>query len=377
MFGGGGEMLAPSVDRREMTRYSDFLKLNGEQKGLVQELFEGFQQQFRTEAEVAREKMDGMRERAREQRDPAAFREMRTVMQSFMQKRTALEKQFFEDVRSTLTPEQDALWPRFERLRRREETLRRGRMSGERVDLVALVENAKLPPETLAQLTPMLEQYEAELDRELIQRNKVYEDSMNRLGDGRGDGNLEQMGEQLQKMLDEARTASVRVRDVNRRYARQVEAALSEDRRATFAKSVREASYPDIWRKTQTTRQFEAAMGFADLTADQKAAIETIRARYDRDAAAANERMEVAQTDMEEKISVQQMFRRGRGGQGEENSPLNDVRRERRDLERTTGEALKKILTPEQQARLPQPERQDGPGGGGGGAVRRRGGDGA
>ncbi len=76
------------------------------------------------------------------------------------------------------------------------------------------------------------------------------------------------------------------------------------------------------------------------------------------------------------KFNIAQMFGRNR----DEPNPVNDLRRERRDADKAAMEALKKVLTAEQQARLPKPEARDdqqgdrrGGGNGGGRARGQRG----
>jgi hypothetical protein len=69
---------------------------------------------------------------------------------------------------------------------------------------------------------------------------------------------------------------------------------------------------------------------------------------------------------MEMTVSAENMMNLFRGG---EQGPLGDLYRKRRELGSKTEDQLRKILTPEQQERLPRNEGDNGPG-------RRRGGDG-
>ncbi len=376
---GGGDAFSPSVDSREMGRYGDILGLTADQRNLVRELFDGYQQEFRARAQEARDKLDAMREQMREERNPEAFGEIRRLTEDFRKARTQMEQTFFSDVQLVLTPEQAALWPKVERTRRREQSMAgRGAggfgqvsLSGERVDLIRLIAEEKLAPEVLAAVDPTLQTYEEELDKALIERNRLTEESATQIGELMAGGGMEQAGDKLQAIVQRVRDAAIRVRDLNRRYARQIEDLLPEAERGRFAAAVQQASFPQIYRTSNSSRQISAALGFSDLTEEQKTGIAALNESYTRDIAALNDKMAQAQEQSELSFDVRQMMRGRRGGPGggqdqadRPRDPLQEMRQQRRDLDRATQESLRQILTPAQADRLPEPEQnQDGPGG--------------
>ena len=226
-----------------------------------------------------------------------------------------------------------------------------------------------------AKVQPLLAQYEEELDRELVNREKVQDDLMTRMGEMRFGPDMDQG--KMQKMIEEGRDAAKRVREVNRKYARQVQDQLPEDQQFAFAKAFKTASYPDVYRETYTNTAIGSALGFADLDANQKQSVQAIRDSYGRDVAVLNDKIAVAQEEMEENFNLERM----RDGGDRTQDGLRELRRQKRELDETTVESLRKVLTPEQQDRLPQREQrgQGGQGGGRGGedgGQRRRGGDG-
>jgi hypothetical protein len=220
----------------------------------------------------------------------------------------------------------------------------------------------------------VLERYEEELDRELINRERVQESLMGRMGEMRMGGDMGAM----QRMMEEGREASVRVRDVNRRYARQVQEALPENKQFEFARAVKTASFPDIYRETHAERSIAAAAGFADLDATQREGLESIRTNYTREVSVLNDRLAAAQEELEMNFNIQRMMQGGR-----DLGPVGELRRQKRELDQNTVENLQKLLRPEQVSRLPQrEENRDWRGGGGGGrdgggdrGQRRRGGE--
>ena len=429
-FGGGGGGMLPAINSRDLDRYQDMLNLTRDQRDTVKALFEGYQEQSRTIGQEMRDKMAEMRDQMRDG-DAASRRGMGDMMITFRNQRQKADDGFFNDVQAVLTPEQKVVWPKVERTRRREQSINRGLMSGERADVIKLVEQENYPADIKAKLTPVLDQYEIDLDRELTARTKLFDENMTKVMDAMGaGGDPAQMGEKLQGTLQQTREASVRVRDTNRKAARQVEELLPDDKKAAFHDAFKQASFPNVYRPTQASRQIASAMGFADLTDDQKTAIAALKESHARDAAAMEEQLAQATEQQEMTITADQLMRRfgggmmggGRGGQGGPNGgaqqpgqggnrgqggnqdqgnrngrggqggggqgggqrggggpgggrdegPAGELRQKVRDLDRNAQESLKKILRPEQVDRLPQPEGRGGGGDGGDARQRRR-----
>ncbi len=380
--GFGQDMFTPGVDSRELERYQTILSLSREQHETVRVLFEGYNEEFRASAATvrekmtaARERMDAAREEARQPGDRSGFQEMRGMFQEFRKQRDDMERAFLSDVQSVLTPEQQARWPVVERVRRRERTVQRGLMSGERVDLIKLVDAQELAQETKAGLAPVLSGYETELDRALIERNKAYDDGLTRMGELFGAGDPETARAEAQKVMDAARQASTRVRDVNRRYARQVQQMLPEAAQGRFEREFRQASSPAVYRETRASRDLTAAKGFGDLDESQRQSLTALGESYQRDAGALNEQIARTTEQAEESITVDRFFRARRDEI--DDGPLGELWRKRRDLDRTTRESLSKLLRPEQIERLPRSERDedDNAGDGAPGRNRRMGAD--
>jgi hypothetical protein len=376
-FGGMGEVLNPPVNSRDLDKYGKIVGVTPDQRAVLTELFNGFQEAFRDKAEAMQAEVDAIREKARETGDNSVWATIREPFTKFSTEREQMEKTFFEDVKSILTPEQLELWPRVETTRRRETTIGRGLMAGERVDLIRMVEEAKLPVDVAAQVAPVLAQYETELDRALIERNKMQDEARNTfmrggfgaMFGGRGGGGGAAGGgggggqamdpAAMEKMFNATRDASVRLRDVNRRFGKQIESLMPEDRRAAWDLEFKRESFPDVYREATVLRQMTAVTGFSDITPEQKTQIADLRAQFEREYSPMADKLAAAQEEQQMKMTMQGMMQMwGRGGN--EEGPVADLRRQRREMERATGEKLKAILTPEQVERLPQPEQQAG-----------------
>jgi translation initiation factor IF-2 len=162
---------------------------------------------------------------------------------------------------------------------------------------------------------------------------------------------------------------------------------------------VKEAKFPDVFRETSTQKRLAAALEFTDLDEKQKPAIKSLQANYMKEATSLNEKLATAsEKDEARRLADPNLGfggrgggqggqgggqpgggrggqgggQGGRGGQGgggaqpaaDPNSP-GSLRQAKRDLDTRTMESLRKILTQDQQDRLPRPDPRDRMGGGG------------
>lgn len=349
--GGGMRDMMPSISSRNLDKYADMLEMTQEQRDAAKALFEGYDGQNRRAREDMQSRMEKVREKFQESRDPAVWQDMREEFTKFRTSRQKAEESFTSDLKAILTPAQIEKWPAVERATRRDTTLRRGLMSGERVDLFEIVNGLKLEGEAKNEVQTALTDYDTELDRALLTRNAVYDEGMEKMGEARQNGNMEA----IEEMMKKGREASTRVRDVNKRFARTIADLLPEEQKAAFELEVKKASYPDVYRPTQAQRALESAKGFSGLTDEQKEQIEALTQSYSRSLSQANDRLAAAITENEEKVTAADMMARFRGGQ---EGPVADLRQQRREHSEKAVEDLKKILGPEMSEKLRDADRE-------------------
>lgn len=364
-----GQVYEPSVTSDQIRDYSKRLALTSEQQEVVGMLFEAYQTDFAAKARQARDRMEALRDEARETQDPTIWGDMGAERQRFAGERTKMEQAFFTDLKDVFTPEQANAWTRIERERRRQESMPMGVLSGERVDVVRLTETLDLSDDQRRALEPVLDQYQEELDRELVARDVIYIEAQGRMREFFTGGGDEAS---LQQLVERGRTAGGRVRDVNRRFSRQVEQMLPEEQRESFVSAVKRESFPMVYGpRSYGQRVLEAAVDIEGLTESQRTAIAAAREQYTRDAATINARMERAIEEQEATFDLAQM-RQGGWFRMANEGPMGDLRRERRELDDTVVDKVRALLTPEQIEMLPS--RRDGGGGGGQGVGRGEGG---
>lgn len=365
---GGGRFMAPAVNSRSLDKYAQMLDMSDDQKQAAKTLFDGYQDESNRSRDKLQAQMEEVRQKFRDTRDPSVWQGMGDTMQKYRDERKKADEAFFNDVKSILTPAQIEKWPEVERANRRDTVLRRGIVSGERVNLFDVVDDMKLSDAAMSQVKPILSDYDQELDKALIAREAISEEGFTKFQQFRASGDMKAM----QDFIEKGRTAANRVKEINKKYARSISDVLPEDKQSAFTSEVKRESYPDVYRSTQVDRALEAASGFADLTPDQKDKIAALKDTYAKAIAPLQDKMVSATEEMEQKFTAADMMNRFRGQQ---DGPMGDLRRERRELVDKTQEDLKKILTPEQADKLPV-GNQDGPDGGPGGRGGRGGGQG-
>jgi Spy/CpxP family protein refolding chaperone len=352
-FGGGGggfgrQGMAPTLNSRDLGRYADILGLDPEQREVAEVLFEGYMEEVQAGIQEFRDEMNTVREEMRSgDGGPEGWQAMGDLMEKFRERGEKLQTTMLGDIRAILTDEQAENWPRVERAVRRDQTLRRGFLSGERVDVTRLVDRLELEASVRQELDSVLVQYEIELDKALQARNRMQEDAMEEMRELMRSRDQEAM----QDMIEEGRKVSARVRDVNRRYFRQIESQLGTDARARFEHAFQQASFPQVYRAQRGERVLESVLGFEDLSEDQTRSLEAVRSGYERQISAINREHAAEIEESEMNMSVRDLFRRGRGGR---DRPGDEFEGRKRELDEKTLESVRQILTQEQAARMDQ-----------------------
>jgi len=352
---GGGMTDSQPISSQDLEKYAKIVNASAVQLDAMKLLHEGYVAQSGEHRAKVQAMVEKTRDEFRESRDPAIWQEMGEKMREMRDASAKIDVQFLDDIKSTLDDKQAVQWARVEKTRRRDQTLGRGLISGESVDVIRLVEQLKLNPEQEKAVAPALERYESELDPVLVKRNEVFEANMGRMQEL-----MQQVmagnPEEANKKLQEGRDVALRVRDVNRRFAREIESMLPAEVAPKFAEEFRKESFPRIYRQGRATQQMlDAAAKLEDLDATQRKSIEGIAESYTRDAAALNKKGEQAQEATEATMTVSTMMATFSGGGGGDPA-MQEVRTARRELDRKTADAVKALLTEEQKAKL-TPER--------------------
>jgi len=356
---GGGEE-NPRISSASVRDYADLLGLDEMQRELLASLHEGYAAEATAASEAFQDAMLAARQAFEDTGDGTVFMEvMPEARRQRAETMARLERQLFDDLALLLTPEQAERLPRLERLRRRETLLPGGSLSGESVDLVSLVDGMDLGADVREAMEETIVQYEIELDRALVSRNDAQTEAREAMSFGRG-GRMEIGPEEIAAMEENAaktREAALVVKGVNDRYARILMSQLPESTRDDFQHAYHEQSFPQVYRPSSVHESLEAASAFADLTPEQRRAIEDLMAAYEREAANANRRWADAIEESERNEEGATAFGPGmmmRIGREDDSSPVGEARKARRELDQRMREKLLASLTEDQRERLPR-----------------------
>jgi len=369
-LGGVGERVQPD----DMDRYADLLDLSKDQREASKALHDAYAADYDQAEDIRTKAVQKARAEFEDTRDPAVWSEMLPKeMEKYGKRVKEIDDGFMNDLKTMLNSEQAGKWILVERARRRDGTMPNGMLSGESVDLTKVVKDLKIAapmPDSLAQ---SLDRYETELDAALQERDAQRDEiSKTMQNAGRG-GPMGFDPQAFQKAMTDLRKAGIKVRDVNDRYSSMLESIVPEDKKPDYVKKVRSLKFPQVYREPYPLKAIDAAAGFKDLSAESKQAVVEVKAAYERDLAAANDRWARAIADEEKDGGGDLMaanMMRWMGGGEEGDSPQQQARKVRRDLDKAALDKLKALLTPEQVEKLPERDAERTSGWGGGGRGR-------
>ncbi|MFM9996094.1 MAG: hypothetical protein ACKVU4_09870 [Phycisphaerales bacterium] len=353
------------IARSNLEGYAKLLGLDKDQSDAMLALHEGYTEQYEALTKGFQTDMEKIQEEFEDTQDITVFqKQMPKIGAAFGEKMESLEKGFLADLRALLTPQQDEQWPRIERMRLRESALRFSMISGQGVDLVDVLGDLKIDAAANPDLTDQLGRYELDLDKTLKSFEKWGKDQQKQFLDDENAFDMSKMNEMMKKveeMMKEMARLSMAIRDVNRQYARTILPMLAGDTQDRFDQEVKRRSFPRVYKRSWVTKAVGSAGGFADLSGDQQTQLAELRAAYERELAAANDRWAAAITEKEEKSGGSMMAMMQSmmgGGDASQNDPVNEARKARKDLDGRYKDKLNALLSGEQQARLPEDKRE-------------------
>jgi len=356
---GGNRVTSKSIDA-----YGRLLGFDQDQTEIARELHQQYVTGVDEANQQRRSEMQSLMAEFRESEDHTVLMERMPELTRESDKRLkAIEASLFSDLRLLLDEEQAGRWQRVERLRRRETTLKRGSLSGETIDLMLITESVTGGTDYDAEIAEALERYEMELDRALIAKAKMLEEVKESYSGMTMSFDLTSM----EKMGEKTREAGVRVRDVNRRHARVIEALLPEDLATSFRDETKRRTFPRVYRESRVDRLLAAAVELSDLESDQRETVGELTTSYNQDRSAADTRWSAAISKDDEEggssfgagsFSIRMFL-----NDDEDESPVAKARKDRRALDKRYEERLMAVLNAEQQDLMPKPNEnpaQDG-----------------
>jgi hypothetical protein len=182
---------------------------------------------------------------------------------------------FMADLKSQLGPQQLERWPSFERALRRERLLPDGDLSGESVDLFAVLTRMQLTPAEQDAVKQPLAAYELMLDEALVTRMTSIAVLDRELSDAMTSMNYDR-GADIQ---DKVMVVRIGVRSANDAGIEALAAALG-DRSEEFRTRALEAGYPDVFRPHPVMILMQQAYALPSLSPEQTSQIDALMSEF-------------------------------------------------------------------------------------------------
>ena len=295
-----------------------------------------------------------------EEAEKATADDIAAAARTLLAERTQLKDGFETDLTLLLSDEQAEVWPAVDRQLRRLNTLSRGELAGESLDLYQLVDQWKSGAAKEQPAADTLDDYELRLDDALSQRNAFLTES-------EVDTFMAWAEQDHKKSLALiGRESDLRrsVRNVNEAFAETIAGDLDEQEAASFRQAARKAAYQSVYRTMRQQRLFAQAKAIDGLDSDVLDAVTNLETAYLEELALVNDQLVAATHDYEpgqkkRMIEMMQQFRSGSMQLDRRpTNPIIDGHRQRRSLGERYAKQLKSILTTEQFESLPAAKPQ-------------------
>jgi hypothetical protein len=259
-----------------------------------------------------------------------------------------MRNEFEGDLVAILTDEQQVLWPSLQRQFIRDRLLPRGRLSGETVDVMGLVEQQEFEDSVLVELVPVLQEWDVTITSALTARDDHMVENQ---GSMMASMRTMDTNSALEVMKVQAKLAEA-VRDINDSAVENIVLLLPENQSVQFDAYAKERGYPRIFRPTRTDRAYKAAMELEGLEPEILQAIMDLYDSMVIEIVYANEQVLEATHRWESQEQLDRMNRfasRMTGGSSERvESPIQKAEDDRRTIENNFLEQLRLLLTEEQ-----------------------------
>lgn len=273
---GFSEAFKPDLLPRDMTMIVETLKLEDWQRPIVQSLLQDYQDSFKTGTDALKEKMV---ESAKQQKNGGAknMRGLLEPIQNWLPEKARLFEDLMSSIQSQLGPNQKERWPKFERAVRRARSLDDSDLSGEGVDLIAILQQMQLQPTIWEAAQSAVDQYEIALDAALIARDAQITALLPKFSDAMENMDL-QTGGNLQSQIMVVRVV---VRDLQDDAIEKITLALPAPYAQDFRTRALSQGYREVFQSDPLSNFFAAVLNLNDLTAEQKTAIQSAQTTWD------------------------------------------------------------------------------------------------
>lgn len=348
----------PTVPASALPAYAKLLALDGTQAEAFKTLQEAYSERLAASHRAMTEALRAVGDDAADFK--AAARKLTEINKKYGGEQNKLTQELLDDLKGLLTPAQVEKWPALERLRRRAASMGGeaggvGIVSGAATDLIELIDRLALPAEESAKVSPILAEYDLEMDLILREKEAAQKQRVEAMERENGKEGVVMTLEGMRTILDQIRERELKQRDANTRFLDRILAVVSPESKAKVEARWKLAAFSEIYGTSHAQRQLKAAAKLQDLTAEQLAKIEAMKSSYEADAVSLNELWMKAKIDAD---------KTGKGVYGilasdvPEENRLARTRKSRRDRDQRVADELKALLGEELFTKLPKRDRK-------------------
>jgi hypothetical protein len=275
--------------------------------------------------------------------------ELQERIKAFKTGRDALRRSFEHEVQGQLSPEQLDRWPHLVRTLTRHKTLPKGRLDGERTDVIEMFDRFGPSDDERTSAAEPLERYELALHGALVARNAYLVDAETKIDEAI----QENKPERAALIADRAAKLRVAVRQTNHEASEEIAGVLEDERAAEFRRLIAEHAFPRIYRPTRGLKAFDAVQRLDDVDEQTMATIGEWRSAYLGELEQTNERIRATverhQPD-ESRKSLEHLatiFEPGGVMPGDDDDPIREAFDRRKTLDEKYLAMLRQVLPPE------------------------------
>ncbi|MFU8828045.1 MAG: hypothetical protein ACNA8P_01265 [Phycisphaerales bacterium] len=356
----------PPFTRADIRIMDSILGLTPEQRELTEALYSDFFERYRAEAtEVRLELADLVEEAAITQKQELLIDTGNTTVAAWNTRRDEFRAQFVEDLRLLMDQNQIQLWHKVVRELRRKDRIGDGRIAGESIDLIRLIDARVEAWADNEPLVEELERYAERIDRAIVARTRALDNE-----EAKNFWELQRENpETALKLQAEALALRERVLRINTDTLSRLGTLLSAEdihqvRTAFYEQSVAGA-IPD----SPIAQRIEAARTLPTLTAEQRERMAPHLERYDSGSLDMKRTLFEALSQTQIDVVPQRLkaeIERQAAGEDfisdrsltQPQPLLDDAMRKRLERERIAWNAIRAVLTPGQLAELPAVDMQ-------------------
>jgi len=349
----------PLFTRVELDVFVRALELDGPARAAAENIYEAFLADWRAEEREMRLQVADQLEEMELMQDNSAGRSIGELRDGWRRRADELEQQLLDDIAALLTHDQERLWPIAEREIRRRKQIVHGKMGGEFVDVIRLVDEM-IPVESITdEIGAILEDYARDMDGALVRRDRF-------IGENReGYPQLAREDpDRAETIFNQARRLRQAIVEVNERAIRRVAAELPEEFGERLTEAYEREGYRIYLQPSRLERQLETIDTHIRMDAEQRGRYVELLHEY-RTRLAAIHRREIEERRRMERHDTPRflLIARTRGTDEERtyannrgwahNPTLTSIRRDRLALDRWMRSSLNELLTAQQRLALP------------------------